>query len=239
MMMAESGGLTVFDRALDAALTLAHIVISKGDSAGLLIFSDRIHRWLEPKGGRRHLSRMVHAAHDVHPDLVESRYDEAFLHIHRRCRKRTLIILITNLIDELNASQVRGQMLNLAGRHLPMGVFLRDRELFDPVERFAEIDEVSAGDRGPSGARRASQPGPSGTRPGAASLSEAEDLKRPWRGDDETLFKAAAASDILEWRRGVLNDLRHQGALVLDLFPEDLTAPLINEYLRIKSRQLL
>lgn len=34
-------------------------------------------------------------------------------------------------------------------------------------------------------------------------------------------------------------NLRRQGALTLDVFPENLTAPLINEYLRIKAQHLL
>ena len=52
-------------------------------------------------------------------------------------------------------------------------------------------------------------------------------------------FRAAAAADILCWRRQVLTDLRASGVLTLDCFPEHLTAPLINEYIRIKARNLL
>ena len=37
----------------------------------------------------------------------------------------------------------------------------------------------------------------------------------------------------------MLSDLEHQGVLVLDVFPEDMTAPLVNRYLDIKARHLL
>jgi hypothetical protein len=37
----------------------------------------------------------------------------------------------------------------------------------------------------------------------------------------------------------VLTDLQHQGVLSLDVFPEDMTAPLVNRYLEIKARHLL
>ena len=57
--------------------------------------------------------------------------------------------------------------------------------------------------------------------------------------DKATLFRAAAAADILCWRRQVLTDLRQAGVLTLDCFPEQLTAPLVNEYMRIKGRNLL
>jgi hypothetical protein len=37
----------------------------------------------------------------------------------------------------------------------------------------------------------------------------------------------------------VLKDLSGKGVLSLDVYPEDLTAPLINRYLEIKARHLL
>ena len=44
------------------------------------------------------------------------------------------MVLITNLIDEVNANQVDRYLANLVGRHLPLGVLLRDRRLFEAVE---------------------------------------------------------------------------------------------------------
>ncbi|MGL4464116.1 MAG: DUF58 domain-containing protein, partial [Planctomycetia bacterium] len=110
MMMNEAGGLSLLDHALDAMLMLAHVALARGDQVGLLYFSDRVHRWIDVEGGRRHLNRIVHAVHDRFPEPVESRYDEAFLHLHRHCRKRTLVVLVTNLIDDVNARQVRGHL---------------------------------------------------------------------------------------------------------------------------------
>ena len=40
-------------------------------------------------------------------------------------------------------------------------------------------------------------------------------------------------------RGQVLRDLESRGVLSLDVFPEDMTAPLINRYLDIKARHLL
>ncbi|MEM1303875.1 MAG: DUF58 domain-containing protein, partial [Planctomycetota bacterium] len=57
--------------------------------------------------------------------------------------------------------------------------------------------------------------------------------------DDGRLFRAAAAAEMLTWRRHVLADLEAGGALLVDAFPEDLTAPLVNRYLEVKARHLL
>jgi uncharacterized protein (DUF58 family) len=142
---------------------------------------------------------MIAACHDVEADLVESRFDEALLYLQRQCRKRTLLVVITNLIDDRNATSLRRHLVPTVGRHLPLVALLRDRALFDPL--------------------------------GAAA--------GPPRGDERGLYRAAAAADILLWRRQVLADLKHDGVLTLDVRPEDLTAAAVNEYLAIKARHLL
>jgi hypothetical protein len=53
------------------------------------------------------------------------------------------------------------------------------------------------------------------------------------------LYKGAAAAALLNWRERALAGLRLRGVLTLDVFPHDLTAPLINQYLQIKARHLL
>ena len=40
-------------------------------------------------------------------------------------------------------------------------------------------------------------------------------------------------------RERTLAGLRRRGVLTLDLFPDEMTAPMINQYLQIKSRHLL
>ncbi len=105
------------------------------------------------------------------------------------------MILITNLIDEVNGNQMQRYLRCSVGRHLPLGVLLRDHRLFDAADRQPQVGR--------------------------------------------NVFRAAAAAEILNWRHQVLTDLQHQGVLMLDVFPEDMTAPLVNQYLEIKARHLL
>lgn len=53
------------------------------------------------------------------------------------------------------------------------------------------------------------------------------------------MYRAAAAADILLWRDQVVKDLTHRGVLVVDTFPDELTAPLVNQYLEVKAKHLL
>lgn len=195
LMVNQSAGLSLLDHALNAALMLAYVALRRGDAVGLIAFADRVLRAVPPRGGMKQMNQLLHACFDRFPELVESRYDEAFLYLHAHVKKRSLVVLLTNVIDEVNAWQIERYLSNLSGRHLPLGVLLRDRALFAAAEQPAT--------------------------------------------DDPTLFPAAAAADILLWRQQVLADLARQGALTLDVFPEELTAPLVNTYLEIKARHLL
>ncbi len=141
------------------------------------------------------MNQLIHASFDRFPRLVESRYDQAFMHLAARCKKRSLVVLVSNLIDEVNALQVYQYLSSMVGRHLPLAVLLKDRQLF-----------------------------------------EAADVPNP---TTQQLFRAAAAADMIAWRHQVLTDLTHKGVLCLDLYPEQMTAPLVNQYLEIKARHLL
>lgn len=195
MMTNQSSDLSLLDHSLNAMLMLSYVALSYGDSVGLLCFSDEIHGFVPPGAGLHHMNQLLHASFDRFPRLVESRYDLAFLYLAAHCRKRSMVVLITNIIDEVNSHQTQSYLTNLVGRHLPLGVLLRDRQIFDV----------------------ASNEHPRG----------------------EGLYRTAAACQILNWRQQVLNDLTRKGVLCVDVFPEDLTAPLINSYLDVKARHLL
>ena len=196
MMAGDTGGgLSPLDHAFNSMLMLAHIALVRGDQVGLMTYGERILSYVPPAGGTKQTNRLVHSVHDTFPELVESRHDRAFVELDRRCRKRSLLVLITNIFDEVNADQIVDHLCNLVGRHLPLAVLLRDQDVFAMAD--AALD------------------------------------------DDSKLFAGAAAAAMLNWRERVLAHLRGRGALTLDVFPNDITAPLVNRYLEIKARHLL
>ncbi len=199
MMTSTAGGISLLDHSINAMLMLSYVALRQGDSVGMISFSDRVHNYTPAKSGVKHINRLLHATYDQHANYVESRYDEAFLYLKTHCLKRSLVILVSNLIDEINSHQIQQYLGSLTGRHLPLGVLLRDREVFDAVDEF----EAAA------------------------------------TPNKKTIFEAAAATEVLTWRHQVLQDLKHQGVLAMDLFPEQLTSELVNQYLEIKARHLL
>ncbi|CAN5776031.1 DUF58 domain-containing protein [soil metagenome] len=131
MMAGDTGaGLSPLDHAFNAMLMLAHIALIRGDQVGLMVYADRVRAYVPPAGGAKRINRLVHAIHNIFPTLVESRHDRAFVDLERRCRKRSLVILLTNIFDDVGARQVLDHLSNVVGKHLPLGVFLRDQDIF-------------------------------------------------------------------------------------------------------------
>jgi uncharacterized protein (DUF58 family) len=195
MMTNQREGYSLLDHALNSMLMMSYVALAQGDEVGMLCFSDSVHSYLPPRGGASQMNRLLQAGFDQFPRMVESRYDDAFLYLSNHCKRRSLVVLATSVIDEVNAAQVVDYLSNLTGQHLPLGVLIRDRQMFDAAD---------SPDGGP-----------------------------------QNLYAAAAAADILLWRQERIVDLQHRGVLVIDAFPEDLTAPMVNEYLRIKAKHLL
>jgi uncharacterized protein (DUF58 family) len=220
-------GLTLLDHSLNAALMLSYVAIRRYDAVGMLCFSNRIINYIPPSTGQRQMSRLLHGFFNLFPEPVESRYDEAFAYLSSRCRKRSLVVLVTNVADQVNAKTIQNHLTNITGRHLPLGVFLRDHEIFDPLtDFFGTLTETWQPTSGQSSQQIPDQQG---------NIAEPVALfaKTP------EFWRAGAAADILNWRHKVVSDLKHQGTLTLDVFPENMTAPLINKYLEVKARQLL
>ncbi len=141
MMVNSAGGLSLLDHAFNSMLMLSYVALRQGDSVGLLCFSDEIHCYVPPKSGNAQMNRLLHACFDRFPRLVESRYDEAFLYLDSHCRKRSLVVMITNLIDEVNANQVQQYLGASMRRHLGLGVLLRDQQIFSAAEAKPRDDQ--------------------------------------------------------------------------------------------------
>ena len=246
-MMNLSNGATLYDAALNATLALAYIALKQGDEVGFLVFSKEIRRFVPPRGGMRQMNALIRGVFDVFPERCDSRYDKAFEYLLERSPKRALLVLATNALDERNTDLLERSMLNLSGAHLPLGLFLREHSLFDAVERYEASTRVKSEDVAAKGEPKKKNRLALWIERFSSEREPVDEIERLfWRdatvddANEETLFyRAGAACEILNWRKKTLRALEAKGAPMLDVFPEDAAAPLINKYLEIKARRLL
>ena len=130
-----SCGLSDLDYALDATLMLSHVAIEQGDNVGLMAFDTQVRKTLLPRRGPRRQSEIVHALYDLRTSRLESDYERAFSHLRLRVRQRSLIVLITNVMDQSTYELIAPHVRALQRYHLPLVLLMRDRELFGKADR--------------------------------------------------------------------------------------------------------
>jgi uncharacterized protein (DUF58 family) len=128
-MTAEVGGATRLDRVLEACVLLAKVAVSRGDRVGLLAFADEVLAFAPPAKGRAAVDAVVAATFEIQPRLVESDYAGAFAHLAARRRKRSILVLFTDVMSRDASRAVVAECVRSARRHLPLAVTLRDVDL--------------------------------------------------------------------------------------------------------------
>ncbi len=129
-MAGESAGLSNLDHALNAALMLSSLALDLGDNVGLMAFDERVRTFLPPSSGRRSKTAMLHALYDLHVSTAGADFEKAFLTLHRRVRQRSLVVLLTNMMDRASFDLLQPHLKILTRRHLPLILLLRDEDLF-------------------------------------------------------------------------------------------------------------
>ncbi len=120
---------TKLDLAVHATLALMSAAARAGDNAGLLVFGRRIKTFLPPKRGAEHLDAALEALHAIEPEMIEPSYARAFEFVSANSQRRSLVVVLTDLVDEEGSSELLSSLKLLRPRHLPLVVTIGDRDL--------------------------------------------------------------------------------------------------------------
>ena len=129
MMTQLADGIPRFEHTLSAALTLADVAISGGDRVGLMLFDDEVRAFVPPGRGRAALDPLRDALIPATARLVEPDYAAAFRTLGARHRKRSLLVIFSDVIDRRASAAIIAHTTRAATRHLPLVVALRNDEL--------------------------------------------------------------------------------------------------------------
>jgi len=192
IMATEVGGLSLLDYAADAALILAYSAVKNYDSVSLLCFGAAVRRYVPPVKTKKDLGILSLALSHAEFEHVEPDYGEALRFTAQKLTKRSLVLLITDLIDDSSLLLLSRSLSVLRRKHLVLLVLIRDRNLFLAAES-----------------------------PSAAAGS---------------VFTKAAAADLILRRAKTIAALHRLGVDILDVYPEQVSADLVNHYLELKAR---
>jgi uncharacterized protein (DUF58 family) len=129
LMTARIEQETKLDSAVHAALALMSAAGRAGDNAGLLVFGRKIKSFLPPSRGREHMDAVLESLYAVEPEMIEPSYSRAFEFIAANSKRRSLVVLLTDLVDEEGSKELLESLKLLRPRHLPLVVTIADRDL--------------------------------------------------------------------------------------------------------------
>jgi uncharacterized protein (DUF58 family) len=133
LMTARIERETKLDLAIHATLALMSAAARGGDNAGIVVFGRRIKSYLPPKRGGEHMDAALEALHAVEPEMIEPSYARAFEFIAANCKRRALVVVLTDLVDEEGSRELLTSLKLLRPRHLPLVVTIGDRDLKEVV----------------------------------------------------------------------------------------------------------
>ncbi len=129
LMTARIEDETKFDSAIHAALALMSAAARGGDNAGLVVFGRRVKAFVPPSRGREQLDAVLEALHAIEPELIEPSYTRAFEFIAANVKRRALVVVLTDLVDEEGSRELLQSLRLLRPRHLPLVATIGDRDL--------------------------------------------------------------------------------------------------------------
>ena len=110
-------GWTKLDWALDAALQLAAVALSKGDRVGCATFDRGLTTWVVPAKSGRQLTRLSQALFELQPTPHDSDLSRALRELAARHRRRATVILISDVADPHSIEHQRRALASASGRH--------------------------------------------------------------------------------------------------------------------------
>ncbi|NJM38454.1 MAG: DUF58 domain-containing protein [Akkermansiaceae bacterium] len=148
-MRAMDGDLPQFDHILNAILLVSHVALKQGDQIAVKSFGGS-DRWLPPVKGSHAMPILLNHLYDYQTTTAPSDFSGAVEQLMARQRRRSLVILLTNLRGE-DGKELIPALQVLKTRHLVLLASMRERTVEDaivkPVDSFSSALKYLAADR--------------------------------------------------------------------------------------------
>jgi len=143
----HDGAVSLFDQALNAMILLSYVALKQGDAVGYSTFSG-VEKALAPKKGKKFINTILESLFDIHSTENQPDYLGTAEKILHRVKKRSLIILLTNIHEE-DHTDLQVAVKLLRKKHLVIIACLKEKQLsenlnkplinLDDSLRFAEL----------------------------------------------------------------------------------------------------
>lgn len=120
----------------EISAVLSFSAIQNNDKIGVILFSDKVEKFIPPKKGRTHILRIIRELIEFTPENNETNISEALRYLTNAIKKRSTAFLISDFIDDEEGTPRFDEAIRIANRkHDIIGL-----KIFDKRER--EIPSV-------------------------------------------------------------------------------------------------
>lgn len=142
IMAGRIGDVPRIEFAIDAAMSMSAATQRTRDRIGLITFDRRVRAQIAQGASRSNRDAMMSALFDLEPELSESDYVTAVAEALRRHRRRSLFVLLTELVEPVVAESLAPAVAALSGRHQVIVAAARDPK----VEQWARTSRDGSSD---------------------------------------------------------------------------------------------
>jgi uncharacterized protein (DUF58 family) len=136
VMAARVDDVPKVEHAMDAVMALTSVATGLGDRAGLVAFDSEVRSVVPPGHGRHQLGRVTEAMYHLEPQLAESDYLGAFTETLVRFRRRAMLVIYTDLVEQAVAETLLPALPLITRSHLVVVASVQDPD----IVRWARAD---------------------------------------------------------------------------------------------------
>lgn len=119
-------GISRLDHSIHSALAMTWVALKGGDLVGLHSYADEPITWVPPRNGMSQMRIIQEACSRVHVRNEETNHVLGMKHLLTRLSRRTLVVVLTEIVDPTSSELMIQQLGYLTGRHLVILVALDD-----------------------------------------------------------------------------------------------------------------
>jgi uncharacterized protein (DUF58 family) len=122
-------GLSLFDYAVNTALVMSNIVLSKQDKAGLITFAETPKALVKAERSKSQLKKIMEALYREKEGAVEANYESLYMTTQKFIAGRCMMMLFTNFDSTYALHRVLPQLQKLNEKHLLVVIFFENSEV--------------------------------------------------------------------------------------------------------------
>ncbi|QQQ26669.1 DUF58 domain-containing protein [Chryseobacterium indoltheticum] len=122
-------GLSLLDYSINATMALSHIILKKGDRAGMMTFSKKTENKIAAENKSGQLRKISEALYNIRTDFFESDFNRLYQDVKYSINQRSLVLLFTNFETLDGLSRQMKYLRGIAKNHLLVVVFFKNTEI--------------------------------------------------------------------------------------------------------------